>query len=128
MVVEEGNVSSSEEGVAVMAFLPAEQLAALHAGQTMFLPLSTGERLSLSVVAVESKIISPAAAEKQFGLTEGAVMAVRQPSAVVRAHLAPDSMTWAASAYVGTVYRVEVEVGSRRIASLLPVVGHFFEE
>jgi len=133
VVVHDGAPSSeneheNEDQMAVVAFLPPEQLSHLHSGQTLFLHLTEQERVSRSIVAVEPEIISPAAAQKAFGLTEGAAMAILQPSAVVEVPLEPLPKDWALSAYAGTVYQVEVEVGSRRLVSLLPVVGDFFGE
>ena len=120
------NENQNEDQMAVVAFLPPEQLTHLHSGQTLFLHLTEQERVSRSIVAVEPEIMSPAAAQKAFALTDGAAMVIRQPSAVVQVPLQPLPNDWAASVYAGSVYQVEVEVGSRRVVSLLPVVGDFF--
>lgn len=125
---ESENENKNEDQMAVVAFLPPEQLSHLHSGQTLFLHLTEQERVSRSIVAVEPEIISPAAAQKAFGLTEGAAIAIRQPSAVVEVPLQPLPNDWPASVYAGSVYQVEVEVGSRRLVSLLPGVGDFFGE
>ena len=125
---ENKNQDQNQDQMAVVAFLPPEQLLHLHSGQTLFLHLTEQERVSRSIVAVEPEIISPAAAQKAFGLTEGAAMAIRQPSAVVEVPLQPLPNDWALSVYAGSVYQVEVEVGSRRLVSLLPGVGDFFGE
>ncbi|MGB0384360.1 MAG: hypothetical protein ACPGWR_06005 [Ardenticatenaceae bacterium] len=125
---ENEHEDENQDQVAVVAFLPPEQLTHLHRGQTLFLQLTEQERVSRSIVAVEPEIMSPAAAQKAFALTDGAAMLIRQPSAVVQVPLEPLPNDWAASVYAGSVYQVEVEVGSRRLVSLLPVVGEFFGE
>ncbi len=114
------------DDVVVMAFLPPEYRSHLEVGQQLFLHFSpTGERLRRSIIAVEPEIYSPVAAQRRFGLAPGAALAVAHPAAVALAQLEPLPAGAPASAYLGSIGRVDVEVGSRRIISLLPFVDQF---
>lgn len=116
-------------GLVLLAFLPAEDLTRLRVGQRLFAaPAPAGGRLSGSVMAIEPKIVSPAMARTRFTLHAGAAWAVSQPSAVVLARLTPLSSGLPPSAYAGGIYDVDVEVGARRVLSLLPLVGAIFGE
>lgn len=84
-------------------------------------------RLSRSVIVVDPEISSPDVIQKQFALDSGAAQRITQPAAVVFAQLDPIPTGLSASAYLGSVGRADVEVGSQRAVSLLPLIGHFFE-
>jgi hypothetical protein len=51
-----------------------------------------------------------------------------QPSAVAIAQFEPSPTSLPAAVYLGSVYHAEVEVGSRRVISFLPLIGSFFGE
>ena len=130
VVVDWRNRRPSVEGdTAVVAFLPVESISRVKSGQKLFVQIdSAGERLTLPVVFVDPQIISPAAARKQFAANVDAALAITWPSAVAIARLdvIPDGPP--AAAYVGSVYQVDIEVGTRRFISLLPLVGPLFPE
>jgi hypothetical protein len=115
------------ETIEVVAFLPAESLSRLRAGQPMFVEAGgAGQRLRLRVAAVEPEVLSPDAARARFASTPtGALVG---PSAVAVARFEGARATLPASAYAGSVARVEVEVGSRQVITLLPLVGRAFVE
>lgn len=116
------------DDVLVVAFLPPESRSRLEVGQRLFLQLSpNGERLRRSIIAVEPEIYSPVAAQRRFGLAPGAALTVAHPAAVALAPLEPLPAGAPASAQLGSIGRVDVEVGSRRIISLLPFVDQFVE-
>lgn len=120
--------AASADAAMLVAFLPPGELPGLRAGQRLFVhPDAGGERTSSSILAVEPGITSPEAAAERFGLAPGAAAALTQPAAVAIARFEPAPGGLPAAAYLGSVYQVEVEVGSRRLISLLPVVGGFFE-
>jgi hypothetical protein len=128
VAVGEG-LGAAASHVAVVAFLPQESLSRLHAGQRLFLKTgASNDRRALSVRAVDETIYSPDAAQARFRLSGGAAATLRAPTAAVRAELPLDAQALPASQYRGTVYQADVEVGSRRIISLLPVAGRFFGE
>jgi hypothetical protein len=109
-------------GVMVAAFLPAADLPALRAGQDMIVRLDErGEAARMPIVAVEPEISSPSAVLQRFGLQPGA--AVSQPTAVALAILGPRPGGLPVSVYIGGIYPARVEVGSRRVVSLIPLLG-----
>jgi hypothetical protein len=63
-----------------------------------------------------------------FAINAGAASGLAQPSAVAIARFEPAPASLPAAAYAGSVYHVEVEVGSRRVISFLPLIGRFFGE
>jgi hypothetical protein len=75
---------------------------------------------------VEPEISAPATVQKRFDLGAGAAQAITQPSAVVMARLESLPTGLPAATYVGSVFRVDIAVGSRRVISLLPLIGHLF--
>lgn len=122
-----GQVGPGE--MVVIAFLPPEYLSSLRLGQALFLqPDRAGDRLGSKVIAVAPDVISPEAARKMFAVNAGEARPLTQPSAVAIARFEPPPSSLPADAYAGSVYDVEVEVGSRRVISFLPLIGHFFGE
>jgi hypothetical protein len=110
-------------------FLPDKELSKLHVGQRLFWSFSrTGERVSRSLVAVEPEVNSPAVVQKRFNLTGAAASVITKPVAVAFVNLDTLPRSLPASAYVGSVYRVDVEVGKMRVISLFPFIGRFFGE
>jgi len=125
----QGKNQSLRDDIVMIAFLPPENLSRLRVGQKVFLGIDkAGNRLSIPIVAVEPEISSPSLARERFALNPGAAQAITQPSAIAVAPFEPSLTSLPASAYVGSIYHVDVEVGSRRVASLLPLVGRFFGE
>jgi hypothetical protein len=123
-----GGLSHPDELVLV-AFLPPQTLSHLRVGQALWLQRdSARERFRQPILAVNPEISSPARAQKQFGLPPGAAQAITQPAAVAVARWQPLHEGLPSSAYIGSVYRADLEVGSRRVISLLPLVGPFFGE
>jgi hypothetical protein len=122
-----GQVGPGE--MVVIAFLPPEYLSRLRIGQALFLqPDRAGARLGSKVIVVAPEVVSPEAARKMFAVNAGEARPLTQPSAVVIARFEPPPSGLPAATYAGSVYNVEVEVGSRRVISFLPLIGHFFGE
>jgi hypothetical protein len=120
-------VQPPRAGVVVVALLPPRDLARLRVGQDLFLHLDeTGERSRISIIAVEPEIQSPDAVRRRLALDAYAAGAITQPSAVVVARFEPIAPGLPDSTYRGSVCRADVEVGSCRVISLLPLVGQFF--
>lgn len=104
----------------VVAFLSSEDLPKLRSGQTAFVEfVGRGERLANPITVVLPQISSAAEARQRFALDAGAESAVVRPSAVAIARLARWPTGTDPASYVGGVYPVEIEVGSRRLLSLL---------
>ena len=130
VVVDWRNRFPAIEGdAALVAFLPPESSARVKSGQKLFMQIeATSERLSQTVSFVDPQIISPDTAHKQFALNAAAAPSISRPSAVAVARLAMIPGGAPPAAYVGSVYQVEIEVGSRRLVSFLPLVGQLFPE
>ena len=118
---------STKEGIVVAAFFSPQHLSSLQVAQKLFLRFEASDRLSRAILTVESEIISPDAIQKQFALNSQIAQKITQPAAVVIAQLEPLPVV-PASAYLGSIGRAEIEVGSQRVVSLLPLIGHFFEK
>jgi hypothetical protein len=129
VVVEGERLGRGNQGGLTLAlFLPSEDLSRLQVEQPLFVQFTpTGERLEGRIVAVEPEIIGPAAARQRFGLDEGTAQIVVQPAAVAITHLKPIPTHLPAETYLGSVYHVDVQVGSQRVLSLVPLIGQFFE-
>lgn len=118
-----------QDEVVLVVFLPPENLPRLQVGQSVFLQLTAeGERISWPIVAVESAIASPESAQQRFGAGPDAAQIIRQPAAVAIVRLKPIAAELPATTYLGGIYRADVQVGSRRVISLLPVIGPLFGE
>lgn len=118
VVTQTDNTQAGDE-IVLAVFLPPESLPRLHAGQAVFLQgNTTTDRPIYPIIAVEPQVISPADARKRFALDTSIALGITQPAALAIAQLPsfPDGRP--ASAYLGSMYRVEVEVGSRQLISL----------
>jgi hypothetical protein len=125
MVVDWRHMHQSlDDDTAVLVFLSPEYLSRLHRGQPLLLATPSGP-LRREVIAVEPEIISPAAIRSRFGIHEDLARIVNQPAAVVLTRLEPLASNRAAASYVGSVFRADIEIGKRRVGSLLPLPGPF---
>lgn len=120
---------SVPNNASMAVFLPESTLPDLRAGQKVTWVFDDPkDRVSRSLIVIEPKVNSPTALRERFGLTGSAAVAINRPMAVAFARLEPVPRQGSAANYAGSVYRVEVEVGHRRVISFLPLVGSFFEE
>ncbi len=104
----------------IVALLPPENLSSLHIGQNLFVNLvGKSDRLSGSIITVEPEVNSPEEVRKRYSLTGKTALAVTKPVAVAIAQVGHRSSDPGASSYAGSVYQVNVEVGSPRLISLL---------
>ena len=116
----------SKEIIFVALFSP-NYLSRLKVGETIFLTTDgADERTKQTITAVERNVLSPTVIVRQFDMGLSAAANIGQPAAVVTARFEPPTNTLDLSSYLGSVYQAEVEVGSRRVVSLLPVIGRFF--
>jgi len=131
MIVPGAEVSRQTNADAqIVALLPAEYLPRLRPGQSLFVQLKpdqTDGRVKRPIHAVEPDLCSPEAARKRFPAGLAASGAITRPAAVVIARWEPVVGGLPGAAYFGSILPVEVEVGSRRMLSLLPVVGTLLE-
>lgn len=124
VAVEENSNGNSS----MVAFLPPKYLEELKRGegdQELLVRLgSDGERQAISVSSVIPEVVSPEEAKDRFGLSDAQKSAVRKSAVVTVAPLEelPQGLN------ATRAYQAEVEVGSQRVISLVPVVGESFEE
>jgi hypothetical protein len=124
-VVEwKGDAQGIREGVVLVAFLPPQDLAHLQVGQALLVTFDpTAGAVNRALIAVEPRVIAPAAAQQQFGLSAHAAQVVSQPAAVAIARFEPAPSGLPVSTYVGSVYQVRIQVGVQSVFSLLPFFG-----
>ena len=124
------------ERIVVAAFLPPQSLSRLQTAQNVVLRLDelgvgglgVGEtpyqnESRRPILEVQPNILSPDAIQHQFALSPSVAQQINQPAIVVITPLEPIASGLPASAYLGSVGRVEAEVGTRRLISFLPLIG-----
>lgn len=109
--------SSGEEAVAV-AFFAVDQAAHLHVGQSVFVRFASSTQSLKGTILTVDPVVSPTVAVQRYGLGNDASL-ITQPSAVALIQLDNTS----SSLYAGNILTANVQVGSRRIISLLPGIG-----
>lgn len=127
-VVAEGE---SKEDPSVVVFLPPEYTEELKQGEKQKLLLRLGsdsQRRSLAVNSVLPKLVSPEEAGNRFDLSGAQRRALKGQTVAAVAPLNELPQRQNDFSYSGKVYQAEVEVGSQRTVSLIPVVGNWFEE
>ncbi|GCF06933.1 hypothetical protein [Dictyobacter arantiisoli] len=98
-------------------FLPADQLAKIHPGQSADIQFGTGQsQFQSNVIKIESGMLSPNTLHQRYGVRQDVVT---QPAAVVLVQI---KGTVAASA-MGSLVMATVQTGSQRIIALLPGLG-----
>jgi hypothetical protein len=108
--------------IVVAAFLPPQFLTRLRKAENVVLQL--GELSDhRPVLEVRPEILSPDRIQQQFALSPAVAQQINQPVAVVILPLEPIASGLSASAYLGSVGQAEVEVGTRRLISFLPLIG-----
>ncbi len=114
--------SGNAEAVAVI-FVPAGSATTVHAGQAIQIQIgTTGPQLSSIVAAVDPALISPQAARQQYGLSDATAQTITQPSYVVTIPLGPHIPV---QTYAGSLVHAQIQVGTRSVLSLLPVLNQF---
>jgi len=130
IVVESAAYGHIAPGKFVMvAFLPADSLSHLRVGQNLFVNIDERiERLSRPIIAVEPEVTSPDKVRRHFLLSGEMASAITQPVAVAIAQLEPLPSSLPASSFAGSIYPVNVEVGSQRLIFLLPLMDRFWRD
>ena len=106
----------------LVVLLSPQTHAQLKAGQTV-LVRAGDSRLRATLTTVEREILSPEVIQDRFARPAAINLAWNQPTAVAITHL-KNPLPSASS----QVYSAEVELGSRRLASFLPLIGPFLGE
>ena len=127
-VVAPANPAISRGEVTIIAFLVPPLLERLEAGQSIYLlSEEEDERLELVIREVESRILSPEMVQERYLLPDDLMRVVLGPAAVVEIIPPAQLDNLPITTYIGSIYQVEVEVGSQRVVSLIPYLGQFFE-
>ena len=127
-VVTQANPTTSENDVTMIAFLVPPALEHLEAGQSIFLIFEEeDERLELAISQVEPEVLNPKMVQEKYLLTDDLMGVVPGPVAVAQMIPPAELNDLPITSYVGSTYRIEVEIGSQRVVSLIPYLGQFFE-
>ncbi|MBV8695332.1 MAG: hypothetical protein JO183_07585, partial [Ktedonobacteraceae bacterium] len=109
---------NSREPVAIV-FLPAAQSTQVRVGLPVQLQVaSTGQQVGSNIVQIEPGIASPDVVSQRYKLNSTGLIV--GPSVVVLVGLGTALST---NIYAGSLLTAHVQVGSRRVLSLLPGVG-----
>lgn len=118
-VGSQANESSNSTGATAAIFLPLNQAKKLHIGAPVRVDLNTsGPHMQSKIVEIDYGV-SPYVALQRYGLDRHYMFLVTEPSVVVLVRLE----TISPITYAGSTLTAEVEVGSRRVISLLPGLG-----
>lgn len=113
--------------VSVVLLLSPEYLSKVEVNQRVFLRLPRFDRpLSTQISNIEPRIVSAADARSRFALSGNAANKVNDASAVAFIPTTVLPRERDTASYVGTSGEAQVEIGSRRLISFVPVVGKFF--
>jgi len=114
-----------DEAVAVV-FLPATLSLRVRTGLPIQVQIgSTGPRLTSTIATIEPGVLSPSQARQRYALNGDLALVITQPSIAVTVELGPDVST---QMYAGSVVGAQVQVGTRRVLSLLPGIGQLMGE
>jgi hypothetical protein len=115
-----GNI---EEGTAMLVLLPPEAQPVLDEGKTVLIQVNASSKpLEREIVAFEKDASKVNRTLEEFGLENHPAVAKAQPGAVAIARLEDMPGNVPTNDYLGTIFRADMQVGSRRIASLLPLM------
>lgn len=124
LLVPEAGTSPGAGQPLVVALLPPDSRLEIQAGQPILVRLpGTGDTIRRSIDAVAPQASSPAEVAQRYQLVAGTAAAVTGPTLVATAQLSPVPGGLSPSTYAGAVGQVDVEVGSRRVISFLPLAG-----
>lgn len=114
------SISGQREAVAVI-FFPALSASKVRAGlPVQVLVGTTGAQFTGTIDTVEPGFISPDEARQRFALGNAALQVVSGPSVAVTV---PLGAAFPAQTFAGSVVHAQVQVGTQRLLSLLPVLG-----
>ncbi len=123
IVVDTRNKLANEEGMAILALLPPEAQPVLDEGKTILIQVNASSKpLERRVITFEKDISKVNRTLEEFALESHPAVAKAQPGAVAIVRLEDMPGNVPTNNYIGTIFRADMQVGSRRIASLLPLV------
>ena len=124
VVVDPRNkLANIEEGMAILVLLPPEAQPALDKGKTILIQVNASSKpLEREIVAFEKDASKVNHILEKFALEHHPAVTKAQPGAVAIVRLEDMPGNVVTNDYLGTIFRADMQVGSRRIASLLPLV------
>ena len=124
IVVERIELAGDSSKYWMLTVLEAEALPNLKAGQKVLID-SGPQRASLEkiILAVEPDILAPSVVESRFGLGRSVVDRLDRPCALAWVSWGQLPGEVQSADFVGATFRARVEIGSRRLISLLPGFG-----
>lgn len=117
------NTGDAGERAVLAVFLPEAERSKIHVGQRLFWNLDKGRRVSSNLDAIETEVSSPMVVQSRFHLAGAAAAAITKPVVVGFGSLDQLPGNLPVSADVGSVHRVEIEIGKTRAISLLPFLN-----
>ena len=113
---EQENVSG--DGGTARLFLPASQARLVHVGETSLLQVGrTGPSFTTRIVHVEPGLLSPDDVHKRYGFNYYGMPVITEPSVAVDVKVKPSVLS---RLYAGSPVSAQVQIGTRRVLSLLP--------
>src|SRR5918992_41118 len=124
VVVDPRNkLANIEEGMAILVLLPPEAQPALDKGKTILIQVNASSKpLEREIVAFEKDASKVNHILEEFALENHPAVSKAQPGAVAIVRLQGMPGNAPAKDYVGAIFRADIQIGSRRIASLLPLM------
>jgi hypothetical protein len=123
VVATRNKLANIEEGMALLVLLPPEAQPALDKGKTILIQVNASSKpLERRVIAFEKDASKVNRTLEEFALENHPAVAKVQPAvvAIVRLEDMPGNVP--TNDYLGTIFRADIQVGSRRVASLLPLM------
>jgi hypothetical protein len=124
VVVEQSTTGHTGHEVVAVLFFSPDQLAVLHVGQSATVSIGpTAINVAGTVEQIERAVISPNEARSRFNLQGELAQVITGPSIIITIHINSVAST---QAYAGSLCSAQVNVGSQRVLSLLPVFNQIF--
>ena len=113
---EQSNVSGG--GGTARIFLPASEARLVHVGEASLLQVGmTGPSFASKIVDVEPGVLSPHDVHKRYGFNYSGMPVITEPSVAVDVEIGPSVPS---RLYAGSPVSAQVQIGTRRVLSLLP--------
>lgn len=111
VITQQTGSSSTTQAV---VFFPSADASQLRAGQPVKLTIGSNTSVTSTITRMQTGIISPADARKQYGLDASEAQVVTEPSSVVIVNL---DKSFSAHTFAGSIISAQVQVGTHSILS-----------
>ena len=113
----------------IVAFFPPNAWPYLIAGKSLMIKQKDQRRwLDQPIIIVESKILSPVEIQKNYVPKAGGMPLPNQPVAVAVCRLDLGTYPTRSDLPIEGTFEVRIDVGTRRLASFLPLLDRFFRK